>query len=111
MEFLKELIDYRAIVEVILLMAVAIATYFKVNGVRRGNNPGNPSTYKRPSMMSKETKEEINRIWDKAVLTKECEKQHEGVNNRLTNIEGNVTEIKTDVKDIGHFLRNGKWKQ
>lgn len=42
MEFLKQLIDYRAVVEIILLIAVAMGTYYRVNGFRKPNNPGNP---------------------------------------------------------------------
>jgi len=34
-------IDYRAIVEVVVLVAVALGAYYKANGFRR-SNPGNP---------------------------------------------------------------------
>lgn len=35
-------LDYRAAVEVILLIVAVALTYFKVNGFRKSNNPGNP---------------------------------------------------------------------
>lgn len=35
-------LDYRAVVEVILLIVAVALTYFKVNGFRKSNNPGNP---------------------------------------------------------------------
>jgi len=65
MEFFKELIDYRAVVEIILLIAVAVGTYFKITGFRRSNpgnpnNPGNPGNNK--TQMTKDITETKTRV-------------------------------------------------
>lgn len=51
-------LDYRAVVEIILLIAVAMGTYFKVNGFRK-NNPG---TGNNKTQMTKDITENKTRV-------------------------------------------------
>lgn len=103
-----EFFEYRLVIEAVVIVAVAIGAY-KAKGIVKTDNPG-PANYKRPSMMSKETKKETEKIWDKTRLEETCDEIHKRVDLRLKTIETGVGEIKGEVKDIGNFLRNGKWE-
>ena len=102
-----EFLEYRFIIEAVVIVAVAIGAY-KAKGIVKTDNPG-PVNYKRPSLMSKETKKETEKIWDKTRLEETCDEIHKRVDLRLETIETGVGEIKGNVKDICNFLRNGKW--
>ena len=82
MEFLKELIDYRAVVEIILLIAVAMGTYYRVNGFRKPNNPGNPGNHFKTQMTRdmSETKTRVEILEDnQTVIFRKVDKIGEDV--------------------------------
>lgn len=57
-------LDYRAVVEVILLIVAVALTYFKVNGFRKSNNPGtlsNPGNNNK-TQMTKDITETKTRV-------------------------------------------------
>ena len=54
------ILDYRVVVEIILLIVAVTLTYLKVNGGFRRNNPGNPGNNK--TQMTKDITENKTRV-------------------------------------------------
>ncbi len=82
-------IDYRAIVEVVVLVAVAWGAYYKANGFRR-SNPGNPGNNK--TQMTKDITETKTRVEilesNQTVLFQKVDKMAEDVSFIRGKMEG-----------------------
>lgn len=94
--------DLPTYAELIILFGTAIGSGLavKIHARRNNNNNQNDKNYKRPQMMSDETREETKDMWEKLQLIKTCDAKHEALDQRLKGIDKHLEGIGKDIRAI-----------